>query len=119
MLCRRLCKPMPRIFFFFNDTATTEIYTLSLHDALPFFGRVYVCWASFRSQELGRALPTPLTVARSADGGETWTVSQVGPATNNGIQGQPDGCVVRTDSQGNAYVFGVGLRNGVRLQMMY
>src|SRR2546425_8857927 len=26
---------MPSIFFFFNDTATTEIYTLSLHDALP------------------------------------------------------------------------------------
>src|SRR5579864_9680664 len=24
-------------FFFFNDTATTEIYTLSLHDALPVF----------------------------------------------------------------------------------
>src|SRR3954463_6967834 len=28
--------PSPRpSFFFFNDTATTEIYTLSLHDALP------------------------------------------------------------------------------------
>src|SRR5947209_12378307 len=27
-------------FFFFNDTATTEIYTLSLHDALPILGRV-------------------------------------------------------------------------------
>src|SRR5476651_2862577 len=27
-------------FFFFNDTATTEIYTLSLHDALPISGRV-------------------------------------------------------------------------------
>src|SRR2546422_2832615 len=26
-------------FFFFNDTATTEIYTLSLHDALPIFER--------------------------------------------------------------------------------
>src|SRR3712207_6940757 len=26
---------MPLIFVFFNDTATTEIYTLSLHDALP------------------------------------------------------------------------------------
>src|SRR5256886_14160890 len=26
---------MCSIFFFFNDTATTEIYTLSLHDALP------------------------------------------------------------------------------------
>src|SRR2546421_8861371 len=28
------------LFFFFNDTATTEIYTLSLHDALPIFERV-------------------------------------------------------------------------------
>src|SRR5256885_17162094 len=30
---------LPRFFFFFffNDTATTEIYTLSLHDALPIF----------------------------------------------------------------------------------
>src|SRR5437667_10157118 len=27
-------------FFFFNDTATTEIYTLSLHDALPISGCV-------------------------------------------------------------------------------
>src|SRR3989442_1880478 len=27
------------IFFFFNDTATTEIYTLSLHDALPIYPR--------------------------------------------------------------------------------
>src|SRR5256885_7321118 len=28
---------MISIFFFFNDTATTEIYTLSLHDALPIY----------------------------------------------------------------------------------
>src|SRR5438270_5110516 len=28
------------LFFFFNDTATTEIYTLSLHDALPIFARL-------------------------------------------------------------------------------
>src|SRR3712207_8492382 len=27
------------MFFFFNDTATTEIYTLSLHDALPIYPR--------------------------------------------------------------------------------
>src|SRR3712207_9230906 len=27
--------PIDDFFFFFNDTATTEIYTLSLHDALP------------------------------------------------------------------------------------
>ena len=30
------------IFFFFNDTATTEIYTLSLHDALPILKSNYV-----------------------------------------------------------------------------
>src|SRR3990170_6641693 len=29
-------------FFFFNDTATTEIYPLSLHDALPIFARQFV-----------------------------------------------------------------------------
>src|SRR5258708_35473789 len=29
---------LSRSFFFFNDTATTEIYTLSLHDALPIYG---------------------------------------------------------------------------------
>src|SRR5215217_6841606 len=29
--------PLFCLFFFFNDTATTEIYTLSLHDALPIF----------------------------------------------------------------------------------
>src|SRR5579859_2153355 len=29
------CTRTPRWSFFFNDTATTEIYTLSLHDALP------------------------------------------------------------------------------------
>src|SRR6266540_7239303 len=29
-----ICR-LSSVFFFFNDTATTEIYTLSLHDALP------------------------------------------------------------------------------------
>src|SRR5215475_5610380 len=32
---RRSPKRSRVVFFFFNDTATTEIYTLSLHDALP------------------------------------------------------------------------------------
>jgi hypothetical protein len=85
----------------------------------PFFGHVYVCWASFRSNSQGNALPTPLIVARSADGGGTWTQQQVGPATDNGINGQPDGCTVRTDSHGNVYVFGVGARGGVAYEMMY
>src|SRR3712207_7417021 len=32
------------VFFFFNDTATTEIYTLSLHDALPICGHFNHGW---------------------------------------------------------------------------
>src|SRR2546430_3412626 len=31
-------------FFFFNDTATTEIYTLSLHDALPIYISDFFYW---------------------------------------------------------------------------
>src|SRR2546430_3895871 len=38
------------IFFFFNDTATTEIYTLSLHDALPIWRRL---WTADRSPAPG------------------------------------------------------------------
>src|SRR6478672_6148259 len=85
----------------------------------PFFGNVYVCWGSFRSNSRGNALPTPLIVARSTDGGTTWATNQVGPATNNGINSQPDGCTVRTDSHGNVYVFGIGTRGGQKLQLMY
>src|SRR3712207_9029785 len=43
-------------FFFFNDTATTEIYTLSLHDALPISPH---CRPSSRA----RALPVNSTTA--------------------------------------------------------
>src|SRR6266404_5420902 len=36
LVCRLLLEKKKNIYyFFFNDTATTEIYTLSLHDALP------------------------------------------------------------------------------------
>src|SRR5256885_11229774 len=55
-------------FFFFNDTATTEIYTLSLHDALPIFRPTLVpvpvhpsCYRSF---------PPPPVAAASRRGSE-------------------------------------------------
>src|SRR2546430_11636887 len=38
-----LCLTPTFFFFFFNDTATTEIYTLSLHDALPIFAASGSC----------------------------------------------------------------------------
>src|SRR5437660_6908104 len=36
--------PLFLIIFFFNDTATTEIYTLSLHDALPISSGTWHLW---------------------------------------------------------------------------
>src|SRR6266540_4669572 len=47
-------------FFFFNDTATTEIYTLSLHDALPIFDSWY-------DEREGRARPIALLLAELED----------------------------------------------------
>ena len=74
----------------------------------PFFGHVYVCLASFRSNSQGNALPQPLVVATSTDGGETWTNKQVTPASNNPFNPRQgfgrSGCTVRTDSDGVVYV---------------
>src|SRR6266487_3851392 len=56
-------------FFFFNDTATTEIYTLSLHDALPIWlepdgtGQVHTDFAQIeRVQALLQPAPAVLAV---------------------------------------------------------
>jgi hypothetical protein len=67
----------------------------------PFFGNVYVCYASFTGN--GAA---PMVVARSTDGGTTWSTRHVSPAHNVAPSrwGQ-SGCTIRTDSSGVVYVF--------------
>src|SRR5258708_19426239 len=50
-------------FFFFNDTATTEIYTLSLHDALPILEKVELnspFWQLEPGQVIDPALKRPI-----------------------------------------------------------
>src|SRR3712207_9506244 len=48
-----------RVCFFFNDTATTEIYTLSLHDALPILpARIHLRRQPLDRPALPRRVPT-------------------------------------------------------------
>jgi hypothetical protein len=80
----------------------------------PFFGTAYLCYAQFRSHSTHPQAnaPAPLTVLVSRDGGSTWSSNQLVPAgtSPNNKNGQSafgvSGCTVRTDSHGNAYVFG-------------
>src|SRR3712207_7559658 len=65
------------VLFFFNDTATTEIYPLSLHDALPIWLGMLLCYDKL-FPEAARAL--------ALDGAEivacpaAWPVDRVAPA---------------------------------------
>src|SRR2546422_7008213 len=54
-------------FFFFNDTATTEIYTLSLHDALPISSRS-ACASTPRSSSACAPSTSERTRARTSEG---------------------------------------------------
>src|SRR2546429_7336497 len=51
------------LFFFFNDTATTEIYTLSLHDALP----ISVLRTRLKNSSAGKNTVPPQTKGRSSN----------------------------------------------------
>src|SRR2546430_13624020 len=66
------------LFFFFNDTATTEIYTLSLHDALPIYGDRRAAHRADRAARLGPlaqavALDVPQRLAGRVDRSEEHT----------------------------------------------
>src|SRR2546427_7956105 len=64
----------PLYFFFFNDTATTEIYTLSLHDALPICGS-----RSSPRRRVGRASPGRADRRRRAPSGRAPGAGTAGP----------------------------------------
>src|SRR6267154_577447 len=102
------------IFFFFNDTATTEIYTLSLHDALPIYAGTPLaahlflqpCVAELRAQSLVRGarqcrrraagIPPPRPHERARGAGqvssgsrETGGVAMAAPLYESSIRSLP------------------------------
>src|SRR3712207_8789801 len=71
--------PQDLFFFFFNDTATTEIYTLSLHDALPILDRRSRHSRPARTPAAGRRFH-----ALSLRGSGRWVGGRAGTALRGG-----------------------------------
>jgi hypothetical protein len=66
--------------------------------ASRYFGNTYVCWTSFGK------IHSPIVVARSTDGGSTWSDPvKVFNAVPTAFTG-PSGCTIRTDSHGTVYL---------------
>src|SRR3712207_8052035 len=62
-------------FIFFNDTATTEIYTLSLHDALPIFSGLV--WKFLTTKRTRSAAPSVICCSTDTVNGRTVVPSPV------------------------------------------
>src|SRR2546429_369351 len=102
-------------FFFFNDTATTEIYTLSLHDALPIYIRVRsIPCARFLPLLLGwsaghAAISAPFRAPRgiAADGNGNFQlgVQSAEPGLLKGMRVAPNGQTKRAPELSNASLF--------------
>src|SRR3712207_9572168 len=87
---------MSSFLFLFNETATTEIYTLSLHDALPIFDEgVQVR----RRRVLGRRHLRTLSNARDRVGGRAVGVPARCAATGGGAAWLPDRKSTRLNSR--------------------
>src|SRR2546423_13088433 len=95
-------------FFFFNDTATTEIYTLSLHDALPIWMAAYALTrAGVNVTVLEAGVPWDNTTDSAM---LTWPYNSPrrGASTKEKPFGEFDGCVGGWEIPGEPYTVAPG-----------
>ena len=79
----------------------------------PDFGNVYVCYGNFRGGPSAGSNAHDMIVARSTNGGDTWSRVQVvsiagSPSGKFGLLSGSSGCTIRTASDGTVYVFWLG-----------
>jgi hypothetical protein len=93
----------------FNDKIAL---TTDTNPSSPFFGRVYVSWTLFKGNptlnfgESNTFSPEPIVIARSNDGGSTWSKPvQLSSAANNGSVGGRQGSTPEVAPNGDVYVF--------------
>ena len=84
-----------------------------------FFGNVYVCFGNFTGGPSAGSNAVRLTVARSTDGGKTWSSVVVEPNTDSAsgkwaLDAGATGCTVRTDSQGTVYLLWHGFNQNTK-----
>ena len=75
----------------------------------PFFGNVYLSWTLFQGNGHKGFTPEPIVIARSTDGGQTWSrVNRLTSSHNNNSVGGRQGSLIRTGADGTVYVFWEG-----------
>jgi len=90
----------------FNDK---DFVWADANPSSPFFGNVYVSWTLFQGPGFHAE---PIVVARSTDGGATWSQAiRLSSSFNNAAVGGRQGSLIRTGPDGTVYVFWEGSLN--------
>jgi len=94
-------------------------------ESSPHFGNVYLCFANYKGGPSAGSNTHTLVVARSTDGGDTWTKKILVKNTSSSsglpfylISG-PSGCTIRTASDGTVYVFWAGFNQKTQTEGIY
>jgi hypothetical protein len=89
-----------------------------------FFGNAYVCFGNFVAGPSAGSNAVRLTVARSTDGGDTWSQVVVEHNTDSAsgkwaLAAGATGCTIRTDSEGTAYLFWHGFNQRTKEEAIF